>query len=293
LWVRGVVAIVFGAFPWPGIKLLSLTYFSGASALADGYLDCGRGPPIAKMLCIDLLGVHVVNPLSRQQDATIQTSTMASILIIAVLLFAFGFIAQQVAEGKTSAFDHQVMLALRNSADSSPIGPAWLVEAARDLTSLGSILVVGITTLAVAGYLFLAAKPAVAWLMLIAVVGGIALNDLLKFMFARARPDFVTHATRVFTTSFPSGHATLSAITYLTVAALLARSQPSFTLSLYFMSLAAFLTVLIGVSRIYLGVHYPTDVLGGWCIGVAWAIGCWVIMAYLQSAGRIAPPSPL
>lgn len=234
-----------------------------------------------------------MNPLLRPQGSTIYTSTMASLLTIAVLLFAFGFIAQQVAEGKTSAFDHRVMLALRNSADSSPIGPAWLVEAARDLTSLGSILVVGIITLAVAGYLFLAAKPAVAWLMLIAVVGGIALNDLLKFMFARARPDFVTHATRVFTTSFPSGHATLSAITYLTVAALLARSQPSFALSLYFMSLAAFLTVLIGVSRIYLGVHYPTDVLGGWCIGVAWAIGCWVIMGYLQSVGRIAPPSPL
>jgi undecaprenyl-diphosphatase len=129
--------------------------------------------------------------------------------------------------------------------------------------------------------------------MLIAVVGGIALNDLLKFAFARARPDFVTHALRVFTTSFPSGHATLSAITYLTIGALLARSQPAFTISLYFMSLAAFLTVLIGVSRIYLGVHYPTDVLGGWCIGAAWAIGCWVIMARLQSVGQVEPPSPL
>jgi undecaprenyl-diphosphatase len=128
--------------------------------------------------------------------------------------------------------------------------------------------------------------------MLIAVFGGIALNDLLKAAFARPRPDFVTPAARVFTTSFPSGHAALSAITYLTVGVLLARSQPSFRMGIYFMALAAFLTVLIGISRIYLGVHYPTDVLGGWCIGVAWAIACWTIAARLQAGGRIEPTSP-
>ena len=125
-------------------------------------------------------------------------------------------------------------------------------EAARDLTSLGSIIVLAIITFAIAGYLFLARKQAAAWLMLIAVFGGIALSDFLKFAFARPRPDFVTHAARVFTTSFPSGHATLSAITYLTIAALLARSQPHLRIGVYFMSLAALLTILIGVSRITL-----------------------------------------
>ncbi len=186
------------------------------------------------------------------------------------------------------------MLALRNSANPSvPIGPAWLQEAARDITSLGSIIVLGIITFSVVGYLFLAGKPAVAWLMLIAVLGGVVLNTFLKFAFARPRPDFVSHAARVFTTSFPSGHATLSAITYLTMGALLARTHPFFTISLYFMSLAIFLTVLIGVSRIYLGVHYPTDILGGWCIGTAWAMVCWVLMAWLQNAGQVEPPSPL
>lgn len=129
--------------------------------------------------------------------------------------------------------------------------------------------------------------------MLIAVVGGIVLNDLLKFAFGRARPDVATPLARVFTTSFPSGHATLSAITYLTIGAVLARSQPSSTISLYFMSLAAFLTMIIGVSRIYLGVHYLTDILGGWCIGIAWAIGCWAIMARFQGVGQLAPPGPL
>jgi undecaprenyl-diphosphatase len=233
--------------------------------------------------------------MSRQQQLTIQRgSAVAFILTIAGLLFAFGFIAQEMAKGKTLAFDRAVMLALRSSADPSvPIGPAWLPEAARDVTSLGSIVVLVIVTLAAVGYLFLAGKSAVAWLMLIAVVGGIALSDLLKLAFERARPDVGTPLARVFTTSFPSGHATLSAITYLTIGAILARSQPSSTISLYFMSLAVFLTVLVGVSRIYLGVHYPTDVLAGWCIGAAWAMGCWAIMTYLQSVGQVEPPSPL
>jgi undecaprenyl-diphosphatase len=217
---------------------------------------------------------------------------MAFVFTIAVLLFAFGVIAQEVVEGKTLAFDRQIVLAFRSSVDPSvPIGPAWLPEAARDVTSLGSILVLGIITLAIVGYLFLAGKPAVARLMLIAVVGGIAFSDLLKFAFGRARPDFVTPAARVFTTSFPSGHATLSAITYLTIGAVLARSQSSFTLRLYFMSLAALLTVVIGVSRVYLGVHYPTDVLAGWCIGAAWALGCWAIMTRFPNVGLVEPRS--
>ena len=90
----------------------------------------------------------------------------------------------------------------------------------------------------------------------------------------------VLHATRVFTASFPSGHASLSAIAHLTIGALLARGQPSFKIGLYVMSLAAFLTTSIGMSRV-LGVHYPTDVLGGWCVGAAWAIACWAIVEWL------------
>jgi len=237
---------------------------------------------------------HRRAPMSQQQPTIQHGSAMALVLTIAGLLFVFGFIAQEVVKGKTLAFDREVMLALRSSADPRvPIGPTWLPEAARDLTSLGSIIVLIIITLAVVGYLFLAGRSAVAWLTLIAVFGGIALSDLLKFAFGRARPDEVTPLARVFTTSFPSGHATLSAITYLTIGAILARSQPSSTLSLYSMSLAAFLTVLIGVSRIYLGVHYPTDVLAGWCIGAAWAMGCWAIMAYLQCVGQVESPGPL
>ena len=218
---------------------------------------------------------------------------MTALLAIAVLLALFGFIAHEVASGKTTALDRCVIRALRSAADPSrPIGPAWAQEAARDITSLGSIIVVVITTAAVAGYLFLAHKPGVAWLMVLAVGGGIALNNLLKLVFARQRPNVIS-SVRVFTTSFPSGHATLSAIAYLTIGALLSRAAPSAAVSLYLLVLAVFLTVLIGSSRIYLGVHYPTDVIAGWCVGAAWAIFCWVLMAWLQSQGQVEPSGAL
>jgi undecaprenyl-diphosphatase len=214
-------------------------------------------------------------------------STLIAILAIACLLFAFGVIAQNVSAGTSLAFDQKVVLALRDPGNpSAPVGPAWAQEAARDLTSLGSIIVLLIMTFAVAIYLFLARKYAAAWLLLVTVFGGMAMNDLLKLAFAPC-PDYVYQAARVFTSSFPSAHAELSAITYLTMAALLAQSQCSFKIGLYFIALAILLTISIGVSRVYLGVHYPTDVLGGWCIGAAWALACWVLMTWLQRGGRI------
>jgi undecaprenyl-diphosphatase len=210
---------------------------------------------------------------------------MIAISAIAGLLFAFGVIAQIVNEGTSLAFDRKIILALHDPANpSAPIGPAWVQQAARDLTSLGSIIVLVIITLIVFGYLLMARKYAAAWLMIVAVFGGIALNDLLKLAFARPRPDIAYHATRVFTSSFPSSHAEMSAIAYLTIAALLAQSQSSFKIGLYCIMWAALLTIVIGVSRIYLGVHYPTDLLGGWCIGAAWALGCWLLMTRLADA---------
>ena len=216
---------------------------------------------------------------------------LISVLAIAALLFAFGLIAQEVVEGEPLGFDRTVMLAFRGAANPSvPVGPPWLLEAARDVTSLGSTIVLGILLFVVVGYLLLDGERTAAWLMLGAVLGGAALNDVLKFAFARPRPDFVTPALRVFTSSFPSGHAALSAITYLTLGAILARTHPSVRIRICFMSLAAFITGLVGLSRVYLGVHYPTDVLAGWCIGTAWAMGCWALMAWLQRRGGIEPP---
>ena len=220
-----------------------------------------------------------------------ESSLLRSVLVIAVLLITFSLIAEEVMEGEPLAFDRTVLLAFRQPSNPSvPIGPPWLHEAARDVTALGSTIVLGIVLFAVVGYMFIARKRAEAWLMLGAVLGGVALNNILKFSFARPRPDLVAPAARVFTPSFPSGHATMSAIAYLTLGALLAHTHASRPMRIYFMSLAALLTVLVGLSRVYLGVHYPTDVLAGWCIGTAWAMACWLLMTWLQREGRVDPP---
>jgi undecaprenyl-diphosphatase len=228
---------------------------------------------------------HLIPRLSR--------STIGLLIVptIAALLFAFGLIIPQVIQGEPLAFDRMILLAFRKPGNPSvPIGSLWLQEAARDVTALGSPIVLGIILFAVVECLFLARKRAEAWLILGAVLGGAVLNDLLKYSFARPRPDIVAPAVRVFTPGFPSGHATMSAITYLTLGALLARTHSSRSMRIFFIALAMLLTFLVGLSRVYLGVHYPTDVLAGWCIGTAWAMGSWALMTWLQRSGKVEPP---
>lgn len=217
---------------------------------------------------------------------------LAIILLTAGLLLGFGLIAAEVMEGDTGTFDRTVLLALRNPADpSDPIGPAWVEEMARDITSLGSIAVLTLVTLAVIGFLALIRQRAAALLVLVAVGGGTLLSSLLKFGFARPRPELVPHAVQVYTASFPSGHAMLSAVTYLTLGALLTRVQSKRRVKTYLLTFAVILTLLIGLSRIYLGVHWPTDVLAGWCVGSAWAMFCWLVALWLQQRGKMEQPS--
>lgn len=202
-------------------------------------------------------------------------------MLVACLFLAFGLLAEEVLEGDTTKFDLAIMSTLRAADPAHPIGPPWLQEAARDVTSIGSVVFLGFVLLAGAVYLLLVHKRALAIWMAVAVAGGELLGTLLKLSFNRPRPE-IPHVTRVFTASFPSGHAMLSAITFLTVGALLSHVNQDFRLKVYFMALAVFLTVAVGVSRVYLAVHYPTDVLAGWCIGSGWAILCWVVALWFQ-----------
>jgi len=156
-------------------------------------------------------------------------------------------------------------------------------EAARDITSLGGIVVLGLITGIAAGFLALDGKTRMALFACASVAGGVVASSLLKDIFQRARPEIVPHIVYAANTSFPSGHSMMSAVTYLTLGALLARSHEKKALKVYFLLLAVLLTFMVGVSRLYLGVHWPTDVLAGWIAGAVWALLCWLAARWLQN----------
>ncbi|HEX6999634.1 MAG TPA: phosphatase PAP2 family protein [Gammaproteobacteria bacterium] len=213
---------------------------------------------------------------------------LVALLLAAGGVWLFAELADEVTEGETRAIDERLLLALRERDDpNDPLGPAWAEELARDVTGLGGAGILGLVTLAGAGFLFLQGKRHLALYVLAAVGGGALLSLLLKSGFDRPRPDLVAHGQAVYTSSFPSGHAMLSAVTYLTLGALLASGQSSLRMRAYLIGLAALLSAAVGVSRIYLGVHWPTDVLAGWTAGAAWALVCWGVAEYLRRRGRV------
>ncbi|SCB22750.1 phosphatase PAP2 family protein [Rhizobium hainanense] len=193
-----------------------------------------------------------------------------------ILLFIY--LTGEVLEGSTKGFDEAILLALRQPGDLSvPIGPGWLTHAVKDITSLGGTTVLALMTALVTIYLLFDRQRAIAIFILVSVLGGWALSAVLKVGVARPRPDIVPHLVEVHDLSFPSGHAMVSAVTYLTLAALISGTRTYRSTRVFTVAAGILLTLMIGASRIYLGVHYPTDVLGGWCAGATWALACWII----------------
>ncbi|MBZ4330778.1 phosphatase PAP2 family protein [Corallococcus interemptor] len=201
------------------------------------------------------------------------TRPLGLLLLVVACVLGFVYLSDEVHEGDTQDIDERIVRSLRRPEDPAlPRGPWWLAESARDVTSLGGFPVLSILTAAVCGFLVVARRYRTSLFVLAAIVGGWMLNALLKGLFNRPRPSVVPHLTETLSTSFPSGHAMLSAITYLTLGALLAQFSEHRRVKVYLLTVALLLSVLVGCTRVYLGVHYPTDVLGGWVAGLAWAL---------------------
>ena len=210
---------------------------------------------------------------------------------IALGLLAFIGIADNTLEGDTRSFDESVLTGLRDPADlSNPIGPDWVEHGFADITALGGYVVLSMLVIGAAIYLIASRKPHAALLLVGAVVSGTVLSELLKLGFSRPRPDLVSHMVDVQSASFPSGHAMVSAVAYLTLGTLLARAHEKRSTKIIVMTYAIILTLLIGVSRVYLGVHWPTDVLAGWALGAAWAALWWLLAWWLQRRGAVESP---
>jgi undecaprenyl-diphosphatase len=213
---------------------------------------------------------------------------VVALMLVAGGVWAFVALAGEVLDGDTAGFDRRVLLALRNPADpAEPLGPNWLKEVMRDLTALGGVAVLTLLTAAVATFMMLRRLRGAAALLVVAVGSGMLASNLLKLAFERPRPDLVPHGSYTMTASFPSSHSMMAAIVYLTLGALLARVEPDWRIKVFVLSSAALLTLLIGASRVYLGVHWPTDVLAGWTVGSAWALLAWLVARALQRRGRV------
>lgn len=219
-----------------------------------------------------------------QHDRTV----LFSLLLTTLAVWTFVALADRVSDQRAMRFDEWMLQALRRPEDPAiPIGPRSMMEAARDISALGGMTVLTILTLGVTGFLGLRRMYGAMWLVLGSTLGGMVAVTILKNVFDRPRPSLVPHLSLVFTSSFPSGHSMLSATVFLTLGALLSQFVHERVLKAYFLTSAVLLTLLVGASRVYLGVHYPSDVLAGWSAGLAWALICDLLAKYLQSRGAV------
>jgi len=214
---------------------------------------------------------------------------LAATLVVWLAVLGIGAIGYP----RIHAFDERVLLAMRHANDPAvPVGPAWLLAAAREFSALGSATVLLTLIFAVSGYLWLEQRHGILALVLVSTFGGIAISSSLKIFFERPRPSIVPHLAEVSSPSFPSGHSLVSAVVYMTLGVLLTRVTTDRRAKKYFVVLAATITFVIGATRMYLGVHYPSDVLAGWVIGLVWALACGLVARELQRR-RVIRPEPV
>jgi undecaprenyl-diphosphatase len=215
-------------------------------------------------------------------------AVLIAVLIIVAGTWGFIELLDEVKEGDTQKFDEWAVQTLtKYHHDEKRDKYKMLEEIGRDITGLGGIAVLSLCTLGVAGFLLMIRNYGAMWLVLVATSGGLILSSALKYVIDRPRPDFGERLSLVYTTSFPSGHSMMSAVVYLTLGSLMASIVQRKRLKLYILSMALLITLLVGISRVYMGVHWPTDVLAGWTAGLVWAILCWVVARQLRYRGAI------
>lgn len=218
----------------------------------------------------------------------LETRTLVVLLALVGTPWLFLTIADEVSEGETAALDRSLLLALRTPGQpSDPLGPRWLEESVRDITALGGFTLLSVLTVAATLLLLFRARRREALVFLGAVLLAQASNSLLKDLYGRPRPDLVAHGSYVYSHSFPSGHSAMAAAVFLVLATVFASVEPRRRTKALIYGMAITVVLAVGISRIYLGVHWPTDVLGGWCLGVSWALVAWLVLALTR------PRSPL
>ena len=220
-----------------------------------------------------------ITPLVRRtlRIARSEIAAISALFIAALGVMTFVELADDMTEADGRAFDQAVLDAMRPGSMADPWGPGWLETAALDLTALGGTAVLTLFAIIVLGFLILQRKRLSALLLVLGLAGGVALSEGLKAVFGRERPPEDLQAVETLNASFPSGHALLSTVFYLTLGVMLERAFGRRRMKAYILGSAGVIALLVGISRVYLAAHWATDVLAGWAIGAAWAMACWLV----------------
>jgi undecaprenyl-diphosphatase len=213
----------------------------------------------------------------------LETRTLVALVALIGVPSLFLSIAGEVAEGETAALDRRLLLAFRSPGDpSDPLGPRWFEESMRDITALGGFTVVTLLTIVAVLLLVFHQRRREALIFAGTVILAYASSEVLKAFYDRDRPMLVAHGSIVYSQSFPSGHSTAAAATFLTLATVLASFETRRRTKALIYALAITAMIAVGVSRVYLGVHWPTDVLAGWALGASWALAAWMVLVFTQ-----------
>ena len=232
-----------------------------------------------------------VKSVKRPSALTLETATFFNIFACALSAWTFIRTAAKIRKGAADQFDNYILRALRRPENPAiPRGPGWLSPAAQEITALGSGANLSLASGIAAGFLCLNRRFRATGFLVASLGSGLLLSRLLKNYFVRNRPTVVPHLTYFDPESFPSGHSMGAALVYLTLGGLLSRQTRSLFDKVYFLSTASALALLVGVSRIYLGVHYPSDVLAGWAAGSLWSGACAQLAHLLQRKGTVERP---
>jgi undecaprenyl-diphosphatase len=212
-------------------------------------------------------------------------SWLPALIVAAAALgvLAFVYIGHEVGEEELVQFDSSILLAFRDPADlSRTVGPPWLAESVVEITALGGYTLIVVLVAAVIGLLLINGLRGPALFVLLSVTTGWVTSHLLKSFYDRPRPDLVPQLDIVHTASFPSGHAMMTTLVYLTLASVIARLTEKTSVRIYVFAVAVAIALAVGLTRIFLGVHWPSDVIAGWALGAAWAALSWLAVSVLR-----------